>query len=220
MKTPSLSIANSLPSYVVGLTGPGQPAVPFEIHPPVPIPQAPATSPEALCSMNGFVKIGRHETRSHQVTGRGSTPAEAAANFFGCQDALEAGYAAREARATIPPTALTLPSRGERLASLLACGTVKALTAGDDDRLERLMKAYVLVAKDMVEEIKLDKVGQGVYRVRSQTDSAMVYTVQGRICGCQDHKRHAEETGWYCKHVLAALFVTRLDAQEQGAAVP
>lgn len=183
------------------------------------IPQAPATSPEALCSMNGYIKIGKHETRSHQVTGRGSTPAEAAANFFGGIDALEAGYAAREARAKGPSPAPVLPSRSQRLASLLACGMAKALAAGDDDRLERLLKAYLLVLKNMVEEIQIDKIGQGVYRVRSQTDPAKIYLVQGRICNCVDHKRHAQETGWYCKHVLAALFVTRLDLQEQDAAV-
>ena len=193
------------------------PSIPNSMIPPyVRTSQAPVTSPEALCSMNGFVKIGKHETRSHQVTGRGATPAEAAANFFGCQDALEAGYAAREARATVPPPAPVLPSRDERLASLLACGTAKALAASDDDRLERLVKAYLLVAKGMVEEIQIDGVGQGAYWVHSQTDPEKVYAVQGRACGCQDHKRHAEEPGWYCKHVLAALFVTRLDAEEHN----
>ena len=189
--------------------------------PPMLIPQSPATfSPEALCSMNGFIKIGRHETRSHQVTGRGATPAEAAANFFGCQDALEAGYAAREARATVPPPAPALPSRDERLASLLACGTAKALAASDDDRLERLVKAYLLVVKSLVEEVQIDGIPQGAYRVHSQTVPGTTYVVQGRICFCQDHKRHAEDTGWFCKHALAALFVTRLDTQEQGAGMP
>lgn len=187
------------------------PSISNSISAPVRIPQAPATSPEALCSMNGYIKIGKHETRSHQVTGRGSTPAEAAANFFGGIDALEAGYAAREARATVPPPAPVLPSRGERLASLLACGTAKALAASDDDRLERLVKAYLLVVKNLVEEVQIDGIPQGAYRVHSQTVPGTTYVVQGRICSCQDHKRHAEDTGWFCKHALAALFVTRLE---------
>ena len=86
------------------------------------IPQGSAT-PEALCSMNGFVKIGLAETRNHQVTGRGATPEEAAANYFGSLDALERGYADRAQRKGPPPASSPPPNREARLAQLLACGT-------------------------------------------------------------------------------------------------
>ena len=161
---------------------------------------------DALCSMNGFVKVGRHETRDHQCTGRGATPEEAAANFFGCMDALEAGYAARAARTAAPPP---LASRTQRLSLLLACGIEKALAKQDGKMIERLMKAAALVLAGRV--VQLD---DGTYQVRSLTEpETTAYIVAGSTCTCQDAKKHEGER-YYCKHATAVAMVARLDAQE------
>ena len=177
---------------------------------PAMIPQGPAT-PEALCSMNGFVKIGRAETRTHQVTGRGATPEEAAANYFGSLDALEAGYAARAAReALLPP----LPSRTERLSRLLACGLEKTTAKGDWRLVDRLTKAVALVLAGRVVPM-----GDGTYQVRSQTEpETTMYEVSGRACTCPDSRKHeADEQPYRCKHILSYLFVLRLDDQEKAS---
>lgn len=179
---------------------------------PTAIPQGPARLPEAPCSMNGFVKIGKADTRSHQVTGRGATPAEAAANYFGCLDALEAGYAARAARQA------PLASRTQRLSLLLACGLEKAQANDDTQRVERLLKAASLVLADCVSQAP-----DGCYDVRSQTEpSKTVYRVAARACTCLDAmrhaERHAEESSFWCKHSLAVLFAVKLLLQEQDCA--
>ncbi len=173
------------------------------------MPQGTATVPEALCSMNGFVKIGRHETRDHQCTGRGTSPEEAAANFFGCLDALEAGYAARAARQAPP---VPLASRTQRLSLLVACGVEKALAVQDTDRVQRLLKATALVLAGCVNQEP-----DGTYAVRSQIEpEKTVYRVAGRACSCQDARQHAEDTHALCKHVLAVFFCRRLSEQEDN----
>lgn len=167
---------------------------------------------DALCSMNGFVKIGRHETRDHQCTGRGATPDEAAANYFGCLDALEAGYAARAARQAVPAP---LASRTQRLSLLLACGLEKATQAEDWKLVERLIKAAALVLAGRV----VQSATSG-HQVRSQTEpETTVYEVAGRRCTCQDAKKHEGETPAHlCKHALAACFTVRLATEEAAHA--
>ena len=179
-------------------------SAPVSIPPPAPV------STDALCSMNGFVKIGRHETRDHQCTGRGATPEEAAANYFGCVDTLEAGYAARAMRQAPP---VPLASRTQRLSLLLACGLEKAVGKHDWKLVERLMKAAALVLAGRV--VPLD---DGGYQVRSQTEpETTMYEVHGRVCTCPDSRKHeGDELGYRCKHVVSCLFVLRLD--EQGKA--
>jgi hypothetical protein len=158
--------------------------------------------------MNLLVEVPGYANRC-QVTGRGTSGVEAARNLKDGVDALTAAFA---------PVA-PLPSRTARLAALLACGTAKALAAGDDARIDRLARAYVIVMRGMVEEITMDGVGQGRYEVRSQSapDSGR-YEVCGQRCACQDARRHAEDKGWYCKHSIAALYVTRLNEQEGAQA--
>ncbi len=170
------------------------------------IPRSHGILPESQCSINGFVKIGRHETRDHQVTGRGQTPEEAAANFFGCVEVLEAGYAARAARAAAPPP---LASRTQRLGLLLACGMEKAV--GNTPRIERLLKAAALVLAGCVSQES-----DGTYAVRSQTDpETTVYHVAGRACSCQDAAHHADDSTFWCKHTLGALLTIKLALQGQ-----
>ena len=178
------------------------------------IPQIPlavngqAAGTDALCSMNGFVKIGRHETRDHQCTGRGATPEEAAAHFFGCMDALEAGYAARAARLAAPPP---LASRMQRLGLLLACGLEHSIARNDHKLAERLLKAAAIVLAGGVAQT-----GEGAYVVRSQTEpEATFYEVAGRACTCADSRRKSDEKTYRCKHVLAACLVMKLDDQEK-----
>ena len=166
-----------------------------------------APVPEALCSMNGYVKIGLAETRNHQVTGRGNTPEEAAANYFGGVEALEAGYAARAARNATPAP---LASRTQRLSLLLACGVEKAIGKGDWKLVERLMKAVVLVLAERVVQT-----GDGTCQVRSQTEpETTVYRVQGRACACQDASQHHTDVSYWCKHSLSSLMEMKLKEQE------
>ena len=174
------------------------------------IPHGPALLPEAPCTMNGFVKIGRHETRDHQCTGRGTTPEEAAANFFGCIEALEAGYAARATRTAAPPP---LASRTQRLGLLLACGLEKAVGKGDWKLVERLGKAAALVLAGRVVQTE-----ESIYQVRSQAEpETTAYTVAGRDCTCQDARKHeTDETAYWCKHTCAAVLFHKLAAQESG----
>ena len=182
---------------------------------PAALPQEPST-PEALCSMNGFVKIGRAETRNHQVTGRGATPEEAAANFFGCLDALEAGYAAR-AQCETPPAAPAPPSREARLAQLLTCGLQRAVTKGDMGLVERLSKAAALVLSGAVEPTERAQ----ALAVRSQAHPDTWYTVEGLCCSCPDWGKHrAEETPYHCKHLLAAWLHKKLDVVHSVILLP
>ena len=173
---------------------------------PVALAPGPATLPEALCSMNGYVKIGMAEARNHQVTGRGMTPHEAAANYFGSLDALEAGYAARVARQAAPAP---LASRIQRLSLLLACGLEKA--QGNTPRIERLLKGAALVLAGCVSQEP-----DGAYTVRSQTTpETTTYHVVGRLCPCQDAARHGDDSTFWCKHALGALLALKLALQEQ-----
>ena len=122
--------------------------------------------------MNGFVKIGKAETRNHQCTGRGSTPEEAAANFFGCLDALEAGYAARAARPA------PLPPRTERLAQLITKGLTCAAEQKDQALLDRISKAAYMVLTHAVEPTERAE----ALAVRSQANPDTWYTVEGAQC--------------------------------------
>ena len=188
----------TLPSSHTARNGHAAPAV---------ILQGPALVPEAMCSMNGFVKIGMAETRNHQVTGRGNTPEEAATNYFGCLDALEAGYAARAAQKSTPPP---LAQRTARLAQLLVKGLACAATRQDQAILDRISKAAYLVLTDAVEPTEQPQ----AMAVRSQTHPDTWYTVEAGHCSCPDAGRHPERA---CKHRLAVELWCRLNAQEEGA---
>ena len=164
-----------------------------------------APVPEARCSMNGYVKIGLAETRNHQVTGRGNTPEEAAANYFGGVKALEAGYAARAARNATPAP---LASRTQRLSLLLVKGLTCAASRQDQALVDRISKAAYLVLAGAVEPTERD----GAWAVRSQRDPLTWYTVDGEHCSCPDAGKHPERG---CKHFLAVALWQRLEAQER-----
>ena len=142
---------------------------------------------EAPCAINARIDV---DGRCCQVTGRGATPEEAAANFRGLLAALQ----------PIPAPVL---SRAERVGPLLACGLAKAAGAQDWALAERLAKAAVLVLSDAVEPGNR----AGLVAVRSQTHPETWYEVEGKHCTCQDAQRHADRA---CKHRLAVMMTAKL----------
>ena len=172
---------------------------------PSAVPQGPALLPEASCSVNLFFEVPGYGKA--QATGRGRTGAEAVDNLRQTIAHTLSAFAPH------PPP---LASRTQRLSLLLACGLEKALAKDDGKLAERLTKAALLVLAGHVEEVVIDGQPMGVYRVRSQAEPAnTVYDVQGRVCECQDSRRHAEDTTpYHCKHSLASLLVHRLSEQE------
>lgn len=160
--------------------------------------------PEAPASLNVYVEVpglGRV-----QATGRGTSGADAARMLRESVEALRAEFA--------PPP---LPSRAERAAALLACGTAKALAAEDYGLLDRLSKAYVLVVRGLVEDT--DTPAVKAVRSLSQPGTWYEITVPGLVCTCPDYEhRHRDgDSKHLCKHSLATWMAGRLDAQEQGA---
>lgn len=158
---------------------------------------APTMLPEAPCSVNMKFAVGV-TGECAQATGRGATAQEAATNLKATVDATRAAFA--------PPAPL---SREEQVGRLLACGLSKAVAKGDTQLCERLMKGALLVLAGAVEPGNRG----GVMAVRSQRDSATWYEVEGRTCSCPDARRHQQDEARYCcKHVCAALFVTKITA--------
>jgi hypothetical protein len=178
--------------------------IPWTASVPAPstTPQVAPALPEAACSVNLFFEVAAGYGKA-QATGRGANAQEAAAN-------LKATIEATRAILAPPP----LASRTERLAALLACGTQKALASGNTARLDRLARAYLLVVKGMVGAVTVNDVPTGAYEVQSQTTPGKRYFVESQSCECQDARKHADDPSFFCMHSLAALYVTRLDAQE------
>jgi hypothetical protein len=147
---------------------------------------------EAPCSMNTFLEvagIGRV-----QITGRGCTPAEAAANLRGQVEALL-------------PTPPPVQTREERLAQLLACGLSKASQKGDWNLIEKLSKAAALVLADAVQPGERE----GLMTVRSRSNPLTHYEVEQEACSCKDYTCRAKEgTPYYCMHLLSVMMVQRL----------
>ena len=152
------------------------------------------TLPEAPCSISMRVPIPGY-TDHPQITGRGQTGAEAAAQWQAARDALLALLAP-------PPT----PTREEQLARLLTCGVTKATARGDFALVERLTKAYTIVARGMVEPTAVE----GAWAVRSSADVETWYESDGQRCTCPDAKKHQDDTHYRCKHAISVLYFIRL----------
>lgn len=156
-------------------------------------PKTPTLS-EAPCSVNTFVEtstLGRI-----QVTGRGTTPAEAVANLQGMVEAL---------RPPPPP----VRSREERLAQLLTCGLTRATAKGEWAMVEKLAHAAALVLSGAVQPGERD----GVLTVRSRSNSELWYDVENGCCSCTDYMQKAKEgETYYCKHLVCVLMFQRLAA--------
>jgi hypothetical protein len=90
--------------------------------------------------------------------------------------------------------------------------TVVAKRAHDNlpDSATRIAKAVQLVEQGHIS----DGPQAGTFVVRSMTDPEHSYSV-GEACPCEDYPNAPRH---YCKHRLAAAFVTRIRAMEQGAA--
>ena len=150
---------------------------------------------EAPCSMNTHVEVpglGRV-----QVTGRGLTPAEAAANLRGQVEALT-------------PTPAPVQTREARLAQLLTCGLAKAAAKQDWALIEKLSKAAALVLSGAVQPGERE----GTTAVRSLTTPLAWYTIDedGRCSGPDAAHRAKEGEAYYCKHNCARLLAIRLGA--------
>ena len=147
---------------------------------------------EAPCSINGRIDV---DGRCLQVTGRGLTGAEAAANFRATVDALTPAPAPAPEPAT--------PSHAAQIATMLACGLQKATDAQDWPLVERLAKAAAIVLSGGVE------LGEraGMVAVHSQAHPDTWYEVEAGHCTCPDGQRHQDRA---CKHRLAAAMWGRL----------
>jgi hypothetical protein len=146
--------------------------------------------PEAPCSINGHINIAGTTV---QITGRGANGEEAAHNFKATLAAMQ----------PVPAPEPVPPTREQRLAALLACGLAKAVANADMPLVERLAKAAALVLADAIEPGNR----AGLLAVRSQSNPATYYEVDGKHCTCPDSERHQERA---CKHVLAVALVARL----------
>ena len=166
-------------------------------HKPQVLLQGPAQLPEAACSVNLRFDVPGYADRA-QATGRGASPAEAAAHLRETIDATRLALA--------PPAP---PMREEQLAHLLASGLAKATAQADYGLVERLAKAAALVLSGAVEATD----SPAVMAVRSQTAADHWYevTLSGFVCTCKDWS-HAAQAGHMrpCKHGLAVAFSTRL----------
>ena len=158
-----------------------------------------AMLPEAPCSVTGKVTIDCTGLQV-QITGRGTTGADAARHYAETLSAIRVALA--------PPTP---PTRQERLATLLAKGLACAAEHKDFALAQRLGKAAALVACDMVEPGHV----AGTYVVRSESTPDTWYTIdEDGECGCKDAEYHRDRP---CKHRLAFSLWQRLEAPSATA---
>jgi hypothetical protein len=163
--------------------------------------------PEASCSTNAFVEIAG--TR-HQVTARGTSPAEMADNYFASVEALQALYAARQVAeaSPLPPSLPSLPvTRVHAMGFLLAKALHKAVEDGDPSRLDRLCKGAAIMLADGVQPGTVPD----TWTVQSQSSDHTAYAVSGKLCSCTDASKHRAEAAYHCKHVLAVLFSVKIN---------
>lgn len=162
-----------------------------------PVPVAP-TLAEAPCSVNMFFEV--EGVGKAQATGRGFTPAEAAANLIGTIESVRT--------ALLPPPIPALKTRTEQLATLLACWLGKAVERADFGLCERLGKGATLVLAGMVEGNNRE----GLVAVRSQANPMAWYEVEANTCTCKDYEVHARKGApeHACKHRIAAAIWQRL----------
>jgi len=157
----------------------------------------PAGLPEAPCSVNAHVDLDGLRV---QITGRGLTPEEAAANFRGTLAAMQ------PAPAPQPPAPAR--SRSEQLGTLLGCWLGKASARQDWALVEKLSRGAALI---LAEKVQLGH-RPGLIVVGSQTHDDQWYEVEGRQCSCPDYQCHARKgmMDHVCHHVAAAALWLRL----------
>lgn len=158
-----------------------------------------ATVPEAACSVNGYFKLDGYPER-FQATGRGLTPAEAAANLRGTIEATRAALAP-------VPNEPPVRSKPTRLSILLACWLEKAWDHGEDAMGDRIIKAAHLIRNGAV------YVGnrEGLMTVRSQRNPETWYDVENGQCTCKDWTAHVQAgKKAHCKHTFAVQMYLRL----------
>lgn len=165
------------------------------LHPLARVPAAapaPLPYPEMPCSITAHVDMDGLRV---QITGRGPTPADAAAQFRGTLAAMQ-------------PAPVTSPSRTAQIAALLTCWLDKAVTRQDWPLVETLSKGAALALAGAVEPG--DRVG--VVAVRSATHPDTWYEVEGLTCTCPAYQQHVRKgvPEYACKHRCAAAFVARL----------
>lgn len=166
-------------------------------HPLALLPTHPAPFPEAPCSTNCYVDFSPLGGGRHQITARGNTPAEMAANYRGAVQALEAMYGVEQNE-----------TRGDALLPILLDALSKALCRQDMGLAVRLVNAAKLVQAGAVSG---PDTFTGAWQVRSQAEPQhTVYTVTGRTCDCADARKHAGEEHYCCKHVAACVLTMRL----------
>lgn len=154
--------------------------------------------PEAPVSVNVRLDIAG---LCHQVTARGHSGAEAAANLADTLTALRATFKA-------PP----VPDRAAQIAALVACGLRRCVQQGDLPKAQRLLKAEALVLAGAVAPTDCTS----VWQVRSQSQNALWHLVtvttdaDGREsygCTCQWATYHPETA---CKHSLSVAMWRKL----------
>jgi len=153
--------------------------------------------PEAPCSVNAHVELDGLRV---QITGRGLTPAEAAANFRGTLAAMQPAPA--------PDPAPVASSRTEQLSALLISWLGKATARGDWALVEKLSRGAALVLADKVQPGHRP----GLVVVESRTHADQWYEVEGRQCSCPDYQCHVRkgEPEHVCHHIAAAALWQRL----------
>lgn len=151
-------------------------------------PAAPAL-PEAPISVNVRVDIGG---LCHQVTARGHSGPEAAANLTSAIDALRATF-----EAPVQPT------REQRLRGMLHCALLEAVRASNLALARRLDRAAELVRANAI----APTMAEGIYAVQSQSDPTRQYIVypDGGGCDCASGQQ-----GGTCKHLMCIDFYRRL----------
>ena len=163
----------------------------------------PAALPESPCSVNAYLHIPGIADRV-QVTGRGMTAHEAAANL---RDLIAETKAVLAPPQALPQPAPAIADRTQQIGALLACGLKKATKKGDWTLVERLGKAAALVLSDAVSLGERE----GMLAVQSQSHPDHYYEVDGIACSCPDFEMHVRTPNYYCKHGLAAAMWTRLN---------
>lgn len=161
-------------------------------------PHAPAPAcPEATHSVNVFFDVDGYGKA--QATGRGNSAKEAAANLLATM---------QETRAALAPQPV-VPQK-VTIGELLTCGLKKATAKQDWGLVERLTKAAALVLSGAVNPGER----AGMLTVQSEKTPTHWYEVDGTACSCKDYEhRHQDgDKAYYCKHGLAAMLYTRLQA--------
>lgn len=153
------------------------------------------TFPEAPASINTFIE---RDGLRYQVTGRGTTAAEAVAQ-------VRALIAELDGPAAV--AVVTQPTVAEQVGALLAKGLACAAKHNDPALAGRVSSAAWLVLSGAVEPTDCT----AVLAVRSQAHPESWYEVTGQVCTCKAWEYSAKAgKPTPCKHVLAAEMYKRL----------